>query len=327
MNRQLRVAVVGCGTAGAATALFLSRAGHDVVVFERVARTPPRGGRDYDAAVGALVLEQLGLESGARARRARELPGLRDSRGRSSSTLATRRSATELHGVGLHRGVLFETLFGALGASEARIACGIADRRASVRFETVKAGSSLASAANAARSISSSSATAPAPACATRCRRSRRTCDPTRGARCGSSARIARSRHAARLHQIVRGAGEMIGFLPTGLGPGERHVPLVSLFVSIRAERIGDAKKAGPRRVQARRATARADRRPGARPDPRPRSAHVRVLLGRHDAALARARRGPPGRRGARDQPAARPGVQPRALRRGGARGRDRRRA
>ncbi|MGH9244634.1 MAG: hypothetical protein ACRD29_10025 [Acidimicrobiales bacterium] len=37
---RLRVGVVGCGTGGPATALFLARFGHEVTVLERV--TTPR---------------------------------------------------------------------------------------------------------------------------------------------------------------------------------------------------------------------------------------------------------------------------------------------
>jgi len=37
------IGVIRCGTAGAAAALFLARAGHDVRVFERVAEPGPVG--------------------------------------------------------------------------------------------------------------------------------------------------------------------------------------------------------------------------------------------------------------------------------------------
>ncbi|MEO6419235.1 MAG: NAD(P)/FAD-dependent oxidoreductase, partial [Polyangiaceae bacterium] len=38
------------------------------------------------------------------------------------------------------------------------------------------------------------------------------------------------------LHQIVEGPQRMLGFLPTGLGPGDGATPLVSLFWSLRAD-------------------------------------------------------------------------------------------
>ena len=61
MREPLRVAVIGCGTAGAATALFLSRAEHDVVVFERVPEPGPVGAGIMMQPSGLLVHERLGL--------------------------------------------------------------------------------------------------------------------------------------------------------------------------------------------------------------------------------------------------------------------------
>src|SRR5277367_6149989 len=61
MRRSLRVAVIGCGTAGAASALLLSRAGHDVVLFERVPEPLPVGAGIMMQPSGLLVLERLGL--------------------------------------------------------------------------------------------------------------------------------------------------------------------------------------------------------------------------------------------------------------------------
>src|SRR5580700_2790369 len=127
MTKRLRVAIVGCGTAGAASALFLSRAGHEVVVFERVAEPLPVGAGIMMQPSGLLVLERLGLVDRVLARGARvDHLVCVTTEGRSVLDLRYAELGEGLYGVGLHRGVLFETLFGALGRSTARMVCGAA---------------------------------------------------------------------------------------------------------------------------------------------------------------------------------------------------------
>src|SRR3954452_24479307 len=67
----LRVAVIGCGTAGAAAALFLARAGHAVTVLERVPDPGPVGAGVMIQPSGLAVLERLGCEARILARGAR----------------------------------------------------------------------------------------------------------------------------------------------------------------------------------------------------------------------------------------------------------------
>src|SRR5262249_7901544 len=52
-------------------------------------------------------------------------------------------------------------------------------------------------------------------------------------------------RFAGELRQVVRGARRMLGLLPTGFGPGAGSVPLVSLFYSLRADRLRAWQDAG----------------------------------------------------------------------------------
>src|SRR5207237_3913899 len=47
-----------------------------------------------------------------------------------------------------------------------------------------------------------------------------------------------------RLHQIVDGAGTMMGLLPTGMAPGS-DAPIASLFWSIRVDRLDAWRAAG----------------------------------------------------------------------------------
>jgi NADPH-dependent 2,4-dienoyl-CoA reductase/sulfur reductase-like enzyme len=63
MSPALRVAVIGCGTTGAATALFLSRAGHAVTVLERVPEPGPVGAGIMMQPSGLLVVRREMIRS------------------------------------------------------------------------------------------------------------------------------------------------------------------------------------------------------------------------------------------------------------------------
>src|SRR5690606_138944 len=58
---KLDVAVIGCGSAGPATALFLSRRGDRVELFERVPELGPVGAGFLLQPTGLDVLAELGL--------------------------------------------------------------------------------------------------------------------------------------------------------------------------------------------------------------------------------------------------------------------------
>jgi 2-polyprenyl-6-methoxyphenol hydroxylase-like FAD-dependent oxidoreductase len=241
----MQIAVVGSGTAGAACALFLSRDGHDLTVFERVAVPAPVGAGIMMQPSGLLVLERLGLAEGVLERGARvDRLECETTEGKALLKLRYDALGKGLYGLGLHRGVLFETLYGALGASGARVRCGVS-------IESVR----------------------PAP-------RGRVALVDDVGHRHGPFDLVvvcdgARSRvrdtmpslvktvrrfpwgalwfighdpeqlYAGRLHQVVRGARRMVGLLPTGLGPSGARVPLVSLFVSTRVDRVDELRSRG----------------------------------------------------------------------------------
>ena len=57
----MRVAVIGCGSAGPATALALARAGHQVVLYERTPTLAPVGAGLLLQPTGQWVLRELGL--------------------------------------------------------------------------------------------------------------------------------------------------------------------------------------------------------------------------------------------------------------------------
>lgn len=115
--RSLDVAVIGCGTAGPAAAILLTRQGHRVTVYERVADPGPVGAGITLQPTGLAVLERLGLvapilERGARIDRLHCV----DARGRTVVDLSYSAVDARYFGVGLHRGVLFQTLYDAARA-------------------------------------------------------------------------------------------------------------------------------------------------------------------------------------------------------------------
>jgi FAD-dependent urate hydroxylase len=57
----LRIAIVGCGTAGPAAAVLLKRQGHDVVLFERAEECKVVGAGFLLQPSGMVVLKELGI--------------------------------------------------------------------------------------------------------------------------------------------------------------------------------------------------------------------------------------------------------------------------
>ena len=246
--RPLDVAVVGCGTAGPAAALFLARQGHAVTLYERFASPRPVGAGIILQPTGQAVLARLGLLDGVLARGQR-LDGLRVHREDGRELLALRYDAVDprLYGLGLHRGVLFEALFGA-ASREPRVTLrlgvtvdGLA-RAPGGALRLVDAGGALHGphdlvvAADGARS------------------RLRDDTGLTRSATpypWGALWLVARDpgrRWGAELHQFVDGTRGMVGLLPTGIGPegdDREDGPLVSLFWSIRCDAVDAWREGG----------------------------------------------------------------------------------
>lgn len=107
----MRVAVVGLGTAGAATAALLFDRGHDVTLLEQAEDPRPVGAGIWLQALGQQVLDRLGLLADLRAT-AREVSRVR-MEGRGDRPLLQLATPTAL---GVHRGDLFRLLFGAVRA-------------------------------------------------------------------------------------------------------------------------------------------------------------------------------------------------------------------
>lgn len=236
------IAIVGCGTAGGAAALFLSRAGHRVVVFERVPDPGPVGAGIVLQPTGQTVLARLGLEQEVIARGAR-IDGLtcETDRGRKIVELDYGLVGRELFGLGTHRGSLFATLFAA-AKREADVRCGIGidalrrDRRGVTLIDDggrAHGPFDLVVVADGARSRLRDDV----PEIPQHIR-------PYPWGALWFLADDPERIFRERLLQIVRGNGRMLGFLPTGLAADD-GVPVTSIYWSIRADRVAAFRRKG----------------------------------------------------------------------------------
>ena len=111
----LRVAIVGCGTAGPAAAVLLKRQGHEVVLFERASECKAVGAGFLLQPSGMSVLRELGIldEVLAHAAKVDRLHVL-DVDGATLLDLHYRQLGEGSFGAGLHRPVLLHHLIAAM---------------------------------------------------------------------------------------------------------------------------------------------------------------------------------------------------------------------
>ena len=107
----MRIAVIGSGIAGLASAAHLARAGHAVTIFERFEAPRPLGAGLLLQPAGLAALDRLGLRTGAQTRGARvsRLLG-RTPKGRTVLDLRYADGRPGDIGIGIHRASLFELL-------------------------------------------------------------------------------------------------------------------------------------------------------------------------------------------------------------------------
>jgi len=237
-----RAAVVGAGTAGAATATLLARQGWAVTVLEQVPDPRPVGAGIVLQPTGMQVLARLGI-LGRVVDRGAPLEALRcvTSTGRTVVRLPYAHVAPGLYGLGIHRGALFEALLDVLSDADAELRCGIAVRSidegpdgATLRDEAGDAHGrfDVVVVADGARS------------------RLRHAVGAVRREReypWGALWLVARDPdrvYRDELFQVVRGTRRFMGLLPTGLGPGAGDQPCVSLFWSVRCDAVDDFRRA-----------------------------------------------------------------------------------
>jgi 2-polyprenyl-6-methoxyphenol hydroxylase-like FAD-dependent oxidoreductase len=235
--RHLNVGIVGAGTAGSASAIFLARQGHQVTVYEKVSDPTPIGAGLVLQPTGQNVLSQLGL-----------LKKIESHAAKLDSLLCTthqNKPVVELHytsenanwyGLGVHRGVLFQTLFSAAkNESNISIQCGVevsSFREEALGVRLISPEGSVINrhdmllVCNGARSSLRESTAA-----------KHKTKRYPWGALWAVKPFPA-SVNQRVLRQVVHGNQRLIGLLPTGTSPGDTAVPLVSLFYSVRANEV-----------------------------------------------------------------------------------------
>jgi len=239
----LRVGIVGCGSAGAAAAQLLARAGHDVQIYERAAALLPVGTGFILQPTGLWVLDHLGLRAEAEAYGAR-LDGLTARRpdGRRVLDLRYARLATGLYGLGMHRATLLGVLLQGLEKRGVGVHLGAEVESARqerarhwLRVGGVEVGPfDLVVVANGARSAARDWV---APAL-----RAKRY---PWGALWSIRPDFDRV-FTGRLHQVVDGTRRMLGLLPTGTrSDAADPVPLVSVFWSVRADGVDAWRRRG----------------------------------------------------------------------------------
>lgn len=111
LNRPLRIAIIGYGTAGQCAAVLLSGDGHAVEVFEKVPAPGPVGAGFLLQPTGMAVLWQMGLLDAVLAHGARidRLYG-QTAAGRPVMDMRYRELEPRLFGLGVQRGALFRLL-------------------------------------------------------------------------------------------------------------------------------------------------------------------------------------------------------------------------
>jgi salicylate hydroxylase len=112
----MRIAVIGCGPGGLASALFLDRAGHDVTLFDQFERPKPLGSGLLLQLSGQAVLAQLGLLEAIEGRSApvNRLFGINVANGKRALDMDYRFIGAGAHALGIHRASLFTVLFDAV---------------------------------------------------------------------------------------------------------------------------------------------------------------------------------------------------------------------
>ncbi len=230
MKESLRVAVIGCGSAGPAAATLLKRQGHEVILFERAPECRPVGAGFLLQPSGMAVLKELGIFDEVVARGARvERLHVVDREGDDVLDLRYAEIGQGLYGLGLHRPVLLHFLLVAMREAEVELRWGWEISNATRTdgkwlLETadgrIADGFDLLIVADGARST---------------LRAKLGFQGINRGYPWGAHWFIGENRGVfpeSELYQMVHGTKRLLGFLATGteLDGGE---PLVSLFWSI----------------------------------------------------------------------------------------------
>lgn len=235
MTRQkYDIAIVGGGTAGAASAILLSRDGHRVTLFERVADPGSVGAGILLQPTGMAVLHSLGLLDQILAHGARNtrLFGT-NQHGRRILDIRYRDWDARAFGLGLHRGALFSILWNAIATAGITVhpatdVTGISqpgDKTVLYQNDVALGAFDCVIVADGTRSQLRQTLSIP--------------CTVTPypwGALWAVLPDDGLTR--GELRQWFRHAREMLGLMPTGFAYRQMQQPVVSLFWSLRADRL-----------------------------------------------------------------------------------------
>lgn len=107
----MRIAIVGCGIAGAAAGILFCRQGHEVTIFEQAQHCGPVGAGILIQPIGQSVLKSLGVYEDIH-RQSAQLNSIeaRKHTGKRLIHLEYQRLNRDLYGLGVHRGRLFSSL-------------------------------------------------------------------------------------------------------------------------------------------------------------------------------------------------------------------------
>lgn len=226
----LPIAIVGAGTAGLATAIFLARQGHAVRLLERVERLQPVGAGILLQPSGLAVLQRLGLLAECTAL------GAPVSRLYGTSCQGRVILDTRYHdwqpgsfGLGIHRGVLMTALLNAAQRAGVQVETGVNVSRfeqASGHIRLLSQDQPLGDFAALILADGTRSALrAQMPV--------RQWSRPYPWGALWSMLPTAASTETGELRQWYRGCREMFGLMPTGSTHQARDLPLTSLFWSL----------------------------------------------------------------------------------------------
>ena len=233
----MNVGIVGAGFAGTAAAVFLARGGHRVTLYERAEVPGPVGAAIILQPTGLAILGRLGLADAVCARATR-LSGLKvvSPRGRRIVDLSYDALDPTWFGIGVHRGVLFESLIASVHGAGVTVRTGVdvdglgrdGDGRWVLSADVRHGPHDLVIVADGTRSriagLVAPRRVKPYPWGALWF------VGPDPGG-------------VAHLRQVARGNRTFLGVLPTGLGPCAGAMtppttPLATLFWSVRADRV-----------------------------------------------------------------------------------------
>ena len=110
--KRLRIVIAGAGTTGLAATAFLTRAGHEVRLFERFSQPRPLGAGILLQPTGLACLAHLGLDDAAIGLGAKiEAIEGKTALGRTVLDIGYAQLAPHYFGIGIHRGALFDILY------------------------------------------------------------------------------------------------------------------------------------------------------------------------------------------------------------------------